>query len=792
MWPDLCKKFKDLSKNGNEDSIVTCLKELTQILIWGDQHDPRLFEYFFEERVQWRFLRILEKNQSGSLIVQILQTLNIMFENVRSRVSLYFLLSNNYVNELISARYDFLNDEILAYYIYLLRTLSFKLSKDTIYFFYNEHTKGFPLYFKAVTFYNHEESMIRIAVRVITLNVYSVNDPQMRDFIMDTTKVYFSNLVSFIGDYGSKINDKLLSSEEGESSRINYFLAEHLDCFFYVNDIVELDIPKFNKELVAILLSRLLKPVYMNSLLPPDSIGAIQNSSNLRLMPIVALSLLLHAFQVLRHAPLVSALASALFSNQLYLTRQTTQQQIRAAPLTLLLGAQSVSPESSRPASPVTSKFHSFGLLGSSPSGLDSVNWPSDANATRSRAHHHQPQPTRLDSTISVQSNSTTSSTQPPQLQSNPFKATVFEYLSQTDNDRLVAPALMLIYLVGRNQGVMSDVLLATDICPQRLLRSRMIVGDLTGLSPSRPSLGTSPMSRDCSGESIQSANNQRSPGPQRNGNIFGASGSVAATRLRPKTADSPLFKDEEDEKKPRETEEFLTADADMAPSNRGRFVSPFKPGSLPKGQPGGMGASSQLLSGSYPSNMKPIYSTSATQDSAVDQFEYEVSKPKARSSNSRPRRGSKASSLLGPSLPTTHEESKSSIDKPDVPKNLEVELKPVIFSKKGHGQSRVESLYERPDFYSSEDEDTEFEDNASSGLESEGQPPPLPHNREVRNDDTHSILESVETHSEPLIQSREDLIERLMAILCGQPDSGAHRFRIITIQMAAELLLEL
>lgn len=53
--------------------------------------------------------------------------------------------------------------------------------------------------------------MIRIAVRVITLNVYSVNDKIMQDFILDrTTTTYFSNLVWFIGNYGTTVNDMLL------------------------------------------------------------------------------------------------------------------------------------------------------------------------------------------------------------------------------------------------------------------------------------------------------------------------------------------------------------------------------------------------------------------------------------------------------------------------------------------------------------------------------------------------------------------------------------------------------
>ncbi|KAF9434599.1 Protein CL16A [Entomortierella beljakovae] len=204
-----------------------------------------------------------------------------MFENVRSRESLYYLLSNNYVNNVINLKYDFSNEETLAYYIYLLRTLSFKLSKDTVYFFFNEQLDDFPLYSEAIKFFNHEESMIRIAVRVITLNVYSVNDSQMQDFILDrTTTTYFSNLVWFIGNYGTTINDMLLHPSEGDFSRINYYLAEHMDCFYYVNDIIELDEPKINKILISNLLNRLLRPMYLDSLLPANMQASTSRSSS--------------------------------------------------------------------------------------------------------------------------------------------------------------------------------------------------------------------------------------------------------------------------------------------------------------------------------------------------------------------------------------------------------------------------------------------------------------------------------------------------------------------------------
>ena len=51
-----------------------------------------------------------------------------------------YLLSNNHVNSIIVLKLDFSDEEVLAYYISFLKTLSFKLNKHTVHFFYNEVT----------------------------------------------------------------------------------------------------------------------------------------------------------------------------------------------------------------------------------------------------------------------------------------------------------------------------------------------------------------------------------------------------------------------------------------------------------------------------------------------------------------------------------------------------------------------------------------------------------------------------------------------------------------------------
>lgn len=52
-----------------------------------------------------------------------------------------YLLSNNHVNSIIVHKFDFSDEEVMAYYISFLKTLSLKLNAHTIHFFYNEVNK---------------------------------------------------------------------------------------------------------------------------------------------------------------------------------------------------------------------------------------------------------------------------------------------------------------------------------------------------------------------------------------------------------------------------------------------------------------------------------------------------------------------------------------------------------------------------------------------------------------------------------------------------------------------------
>ena len=130
---------------------ISCLR--------GDQHDPRYFDYFAENNLIHHFAKFLEQkgNRRGDVAKQVLQTLSILIQNIRSTTAIFYLFSNNVVNEIVAMRFDFEDDEVLGYFINLLKTISLKFNSSTVQFFFQDdgERSSFPLYAEAVKFINH-------------------------------------------------------------------------------------------------------------------------------------------------------------------------------------------------------------------------------------------------------------------------------------------------------------------------------------------------------------------------------------------------------------------------------------------------------------------------------------------------------------------------------------------------------------------------------------------------------------------------------------------------------------
>ncbi|XP_014244787.1 protein CLEC16A homolog isoform X2 [Cimex lectularius] len=310
---NVLSKNQTVSEN-NRGLLVETLRSIAEILIWGDQNDSSVFDFFLEKNMLSFFLKILKQKCGSYVCVQLLQTLNILFENIRNETSLYYLLSNNHVNSIIVHKFDFSDEEVMAYYISFLKTLSLKLNSHTIHFFYNDHTNDFPLYTEAIKFFKHSESMVRIAVRTLTLNVYRVRDNSMLRFIRDKTAApYFSNLVWFIGNHVIELDTCVRNDADHSSqSRLADLVAEHLDHLHYLNDILCLNIDELNDVLVNHLLNELYIPLYIFSLLPVQN---EENENQPRVSTVVSLFLLTQVFIITKQQALVNELAQVIIKS---------------------------------------------------------------------------------------------------------------------------------------------------------------------------------------------------------------------------------------------------------------------------------------------------------------------------------------------------------------------------------------------------------------------------------------------------------------------------------------------
>ncbi|CAJ1975839.1 unnamed protein product [Sphenostylis stenocarpa] len=258
----------------NKDFVIEALRSIAELITYGDQHDPSFFEFFMEKQVVGEFVRVLKLSRSVSIPLQLLQTVSIMIQNLRSEHAIYYMFSNEHMNYLITYSFDFRNEELLSYYISFLRAISGKLNKNTISLLvktHNEEVVSFPLYVEAIRFAFHEENMVRTAVRTVTLNVYHVGDECVNRYITSAPHTeYFSNLVSFFRnqcmDLNRLVSETLKNPGSDSTSAIIAAVDEIEDNLYYFSDVISAGIPDVGRLITDSILMLLIFPLLLPSL----------------------------------------------------------------------------------------------------------------------------------------------------------------------------------------------------------------------------------------------------------------------------------------------------------------------------------------------------------------------------------------------------------------------------------------------------------------------------------------------------------------------------------------------
>ena len=289
--------FPDESKMNTEDLIVF-KKELTE-LIYNDSYDindlnkikniihrlegyllmadkKKKFQYFdsFYELGLLNILNSLLNKGNSQISFCILECIYILLTNIQKTGLIFYLYSSkfqtfipgeylNIIDKIISidARKK---DEFLTYQVNFIKSLTLKLNKDCIDFFFDKNKNQFPILNKAFSLYNNKDAMIRSAVKNIVLTILKINDEHLRRFMTAfPNNIYYPNIIFQLRNLIMKLC-LINFFEESKKNSIDLFRDQHdnlIDHMYYIADLLLIGIESVNFIIINCILNEIILPL---------------------------------------------------------------------------------------------------------------------------------------------------------------------------------------------------------------------------------------------------------------------------------------------------------------------------------------------------------------------------------------------------------------------------------------------------------------------------------------------------------------------------------------------------
>jgi hypothetical protein len=241
------KKFyeEDLAKY-NSAKLNEKIKKVEEYLIEDDEKKiGYYFNIFIDNNVILMYRHFLTyKIFKVSFII--LKSIFFLCSNIKNRHFINYLYVSKIIDDLFQINFN-LNEEFLSTQINFMKSISLKLNKDNLFYFYNKELSQFPLLTKALSLYNHDDPMIRTVVRNIFLSIIKIDNLNLRNLITSfPIVVYFPNLIYLVRNLIIEIfNLNINENPKKEYSFKNKF-DEVINNLLYISDILDLNIENVN------------------------------------------------------------------------------------------------------------------------------------------------------------------------------------------------------------------------------------------------------------------------------------------------------------------------------------------------------------------------------------------------------------------------------------------------------------------------------------------------------------------------------------------------------------------
>lgn len=307
--------------------------------------------------------------------------------------------------------------------------------------------------------------MVRVAVRTLTLQVFkaALHNESTAEFLCRKVPEYFSNLVWVVGNRSIAM-DACLRGGDGEATaasqlgQLEAHVAEHLDLFCYMSDVIMLNFKELTRHLSVQLVDSLFIPLYVHCItwsaeVDPTSgkstkdVGAEGHEADRSIGLVVALYLTAQMLLTFDHPPVVNTVAGAIL-----LGKADLGEQQPGDIETLSFGLRQMMIEGDRLAD--ASAAASKAAAAAAGNAVVTEGGPAVEAASDGLAAHDQ----------RARASSRSVSDRPDAECRKEALARLVRLLDPTENDVIALQTMVLLHAVMKNQGTYGRILTAAGL----------------------------------------------------------------------------------------------------------------------------------------------------------------------------------------------------------------------------------------------------------------------------------------------------------------------------------------
>ena len=244
----------------NFNQCIEILGKIQGYLLVADKKNYNEYFQIFIELKYVELLKILLENQIKDISYAILKTICFLTLNIENENLIKEIYSSKIINNVISIKFK-IEDEFNEFLINFMKSLTLKLNKDNISYFYNYEINDFPLLTTALSYYNSKNGMIRNVVRNIILQIIKIDEPHLRNFLTAFPFcIYYPHLIFKLREIIFTISNININNKKN----INHFQNIHddlIDLIFYISDLLSLNIESINYILINTLYNDIIFPI---------------------------------------------------------------------------------------------------------------------------------------------------------------------------------------------------------------------------------------------------------------------------------------------------------------------------------------------------------------------------------------------------------------------------------------------------------------------------------------------------------------------------------------------------